>query len=154
MAPSPSTGWGPVVISQGISVIMPELMVQRAWACVARRTAGAWRLCAPAPRALTGMRQAWGSCELRSQKTRHHLQENSRPRAGLASWGRVHSCSDRQRFPPVLPADPRVRQPPTQPASRECRHHSSSLPPQKDVVNPPRSHLQLAPRAHLEVARH
>ena len=69
MAPSPSTGGGPVVISQGILVIMPELMVQRAWACVARRTAGTWRLCAPAPRALTGMRQAWGSWELRSQKT-------------------------------------------------------------------------------------
>lgn len=33
MEPSPSTGRGAVIISQGISVIMPELMVQHAWAC-------------------------------------------------------------------------------------------------------------------------
>ena len=41
-----------------------------------------------------------------------------------------------------------------EPASSGCRHHSSSLAPQKDVVNPsPHSHPQLVPRAHPEMAR-
>lgn len=141
MAPSPSTGRGPVLITRDL-IYHAELMVSMPGP-VAKGTAGTWRLCAPAPRALTGMRRQSGGAGSRVKKPDIIFKTTAGRGPGWLRGGRVHSCSDLQRLPQSLPAHPRGQNFPRMQASfqlpptPERCSESSPLPSPTCAQSPP-----------------
>lgn len=134
-----------------ISVINLGRMVQRAWVCVARGTTGTWAAACSSTQSPHRFETTdlgdLGTEESRNPTSSSRAQQ-AEGRAGFLGEGT--QLQGPSEVSPSLTCSPQNQAAPqlgsyTQLASVGCRHHSSSLPPQKDVVHPPQSRPSLCP---------